>query len=104
MRRMLSLLAAMSICGLLAGVDPVAAAEKRIRLRDDINHAWFNELVTYTVRFEAGACRVQSIVLFGPEGWIIKVQGDFGRNYGFLSHENAAAQMEAGPTAPSLRR
>ena len=41
---------------------------KTIRLTDHINHAWSNELLTYSLAFEPGECHPSTVELEGPEG------------------------------------
>jgi hypothetical protein len=41
---------------------------KTLRLKDHINHAWSDELLTYTLTFEPGECHPSSVELEGPEG------------------------------------
>jgi hypothetical protein len=44
------------------------ASERQIVLRDYINQAWTQELVTYSFSAKEGECRVDSVVLAGPNG------------------------------------
>jgi len=53
---------------LAAAVGTAFGGEQTIRLKDYINHAWSNELVTYQLTFKAGECRRSSIELVGPGG------------------------------------
>jgi len=42
------------------------AGTKTILLKDHINHAWSNELLTYRLEFAPGTCHPSSVRLDGP--------------------------------------
>ena len=67
-RDVLGVLFVLSALGV--GSSAAWSAEKKIHLRDYINHKWTHELVTYTLAFEPGTCHKSSIAVFGPEGRI----------------------------------
>lgn len=61
------MLVCMIIGAITLFVENVIAAEKKIHLKDYINHTWSNELVTYYLEFEPGTCHQSSIELIAPE-------------------------------------
>lgn len=68
MNRKFEMLVFMIVGVMTIVVGNVLAAEKKIHLKDYINHAWSNEQVTYYLEFEPGTCHQSSIELIASEG------------------------------------